>query len=166
MKIGLLLSPKIEANDPIVPEIIELLIENKQTVIVADWQSNSLSTHLNGVERCNPEQMPEKIDALFSIGGDGTFLSASHLMAKSRKPVLGIHLGGLGFLADVSVDNYRERLIDFLNGKFWVEDGQGLRAGPYFKDSIRKSFAFTNLLVTKGGTPRRFRIGTIITKNI
>ena len=162
MKIGLLLSPKIELNDPIVPAIIKLLIENKQTVIVADWQSNSLVTNLNGVERCNPEQMPEKVDALFSIGGDGTFLSASHLMAKSRKPVLGIHLGGLGFLADVSVDNYHERLIDFLNGKYSVEERQGLTARTYFKDSIQESFAFNDFVIDKGRISTMIKIRTYI----
>ncbi|HOG76178.1 MAG TPA: NAD(+)/NADH kinase, partial [Candidatus Marinimicrobia bacterium] len=162
MKIGLLLSPKIELNDPIVPAIIKLLIENKQTVIVADWQSNSLVTNLNGVERCNPEQLPEKIDALFSIGGDGTFLSASHLMAKSRKPVLGIHLGGLGFLADVSVDNYHERLIDFLNGKYSVEERQGLTARTYFKDSIQESFAFNDFVIDKGRISTMIKIRTYI----
>ena len=162
MKIGLLLSPKIDALDPIVPAIIELLIENKQTVIVADWQTDRQKISLKGIAKCPPEKLAEKVDALFSIGGDGTFLSASRLMARSRKPVLGIHLGGMGFLADVSAENYRARLINFLNGQYMVEERQGLTARTYFKDSVQESFAFNDFVIDKGRTSTMIKIRTYV----
>lgn len=162
MKIGLLLSPKIETSDPIIPAIVELLLEHHQIVIGADWPDTNPIVNLNGIEKCRPEQLPEKIDALFSIGGDGTFLSASHLMAKSGKPVLGIHLGGLGFLADVSVENYRERLVDFLDGRFSVEERQGLTAHTFFKDFVQESFAFNDFVIDKGQVSTMIKIRTYV----
>jgi len=162
MKIGLILSPKIEATDPIVPAIVDLLIENKQTVIVTDWRDSTHAVNLSRIERCSPEQLPEKVDALFSIGGDGTFLHASRLMAKSGKPVLGIHLGGMGFLADVSTENFRTRLIDFLNGRYTVEERQGLTARAYFKETIRESFAFNDFVIDKGRVSTMIKIRTYV----
>jgi len=162
MKIGLLLSPKIEAVNTIVPAVVELLNAHGQTVIVADLVDSTLIAKLNGIEKCRLEQLPEKVDALFSVGGDGTFLTASRLMAQSRKPVLGIHLGGLGFLADVSMDNYHERLIDFLNGKFTIEERQGLTARTYFKDRVQESFAFNDFVIDKGRVSTMIKIRTYI----
>ncbi|MFH1214149.1 MAG: NAD(+)/NADH kinase [Candidatus Neomarinimicrobiota bacterium] len=162
MKIGLLLSPKIEAVNAIVPAVVELLTEHGQTVIVADLVDSALTAKLNGIEKCRLEQLPEKVDALFSVGGDGTFLTASRLMAQSCKPVLGIHLGGLGFLADVSMDNYNERLIDFLNGKYTIEERQGLTARTYFKDRVQESFAFNDFVIDKGRVSTMIKIRTYI----
>jgi NAD+ kinase len=162
MKIGLLLSPKIETPESIVPEIIALLTERDQTVIVADNVDCPLAVKLNGLQKCPLTELPEKVDALFSVGGDGTFLRASRLMAKSRKPVLGIHLGGLGFLADVSVENYRERLIDFLNGKYMIEERQGLMARTFFMDNVQENFAFNDLVIDKGRVSTMIKIRTYV----
>jgi NAD+ kinase len=162
MKIGLLLSPKIAAPNEIVPDLVNLLTANDQTVLIADCPDCRPSLKLNNIEKCPPELLPEKVDALFSIGGDGTFLRASRLVAKSRKPVLGIHLGGLGFLADVSVENYRERLIDFLKGKYTIEERQGLIARIYFKDNVRESFAFNDFVIDKGRVSTMIKVRTFI----
>jgi len=162
MKIGLLLSPKIAAPNEIVPDLVNLLTANDQTVLIADCPDCRPSLKLKNIEKCPPELLPEKVDALFSIGGDGTFLRASRLVAKSRKPVLGIHLGGLGFLADVSVENYRERLIDFLKGKYTIEERQGLIARIYFKDNVRESFAFNDFVIDKGRVSTMIKVRTFI----
>ncbi len=162
MKIGLLLSPKIAAPNEIVPDLVNLLTANDQTVLIADCPDCRPSLKLKNIEKCPPELLPEKVDALFSIGGDGTFLRASRLVAKSRKPVLGIHLGGLGFLADVSVENYRERLIDFLKGKYTIEERQGLIARIYFKDNVRESFAFNDFVIDKGRVSIMIKIRTYV----
>jgi len=46
-----------------------------------------------------------KSDALISVGGDGTFLSLAHMVKFTEKPIIGINLGGLGFLADLDPEN-------------------------------------------------------------
>ena len=51
-----------------------------------------------------------RVDALLSLGGDGTFLAAARLVRGEKVPVLGVNLGRVGFLADVSLDNLRQSL--------------------------------------------------------
>jgi NAD+ kinase len=41
-------------------------------------------------------------DAIVSVGGDGTFLSVAHMCRFTEKPIIGVNLGGLGFLTDIS----------------------------------------------------------------
>lgn len=53
---------------------------------------------------------PAGTDLLMSLGGDGTFLRAVGLVARSGIPVLGVNLGRLGFLAAMGPDQVHEAL--------------------------------------------------------
>ncbi len=58
-------------------------------------------------------------DLLLSVGGDGTFLSASKRVGDSGVPVLGVNLGRLGFLSEYRPE---EVLEPVLQGNYAVED--------------------------------------------
>lgn len=65
------------------------------------------------------EDLAEGFDMVLSVGGDGTFLSASKRVATSGIPVLGINLGRLGFLSEYSPEEACEALI---SGCYAIED--------------------------------------------
>ena len=60
-------------------------------------------------------------DVVISIGGDGTIISSLRKLIKTNLPILGLHIGGLGFLAECNKDSYRKRLDDIINGDFYIE---------------------------------------------
>ncbi len=62
-----------------------------------------------------------KIDFLFSVGGDGTFLEASSLIYNSSIPILGINTGRLGFLSYVNSKILIMSIQQVLQGKFTTE---------------------------------------------
>ena len=57
-------------------------------------------------------------DLIIVVGGDGTILNTARTYVDSNIPILGINLGRLGFLADVSVDSMASSVTDILNGEF------------------------------------------------
>lgn len=57
-------------------------------------------------------------DLTIAIGGDGTLLSASRELAGTNMPIVGINVGRLGFLADVTLKNLTEQLSDILSGRY------------------------------------------------
>jgi len=59
-----------------------------------------------------------KSNALISVGGDGTFLSAVHLSQFSGKPVIGVNMGGLGFLTDIGPEELEESLGRMVKGDY------------------------------------------------
>ncbi|MGN0188747.1 MAG: NAD(+)/NADH kinase [Candidatus Cryptobacteroides sp.] len=62
--------------------------------------------------------LPPDTDFLLSVGGDGTFLSASSFAAKAGVPVVGVNLGRLGFLSE----NRPEVVADaLLNGRYSLD---------------------------------------------
>jgi NAD+ kinase len=67
------------------------------------------------------EQLVAQSDLVISLGGDGTLLSTARALVDKDTPLLGINLGRLGFLADVSVTNFEQHLIDVIAGKYTIE---------------------------------------------
>ena len=55
-------------------------------------------------------------DLAIVLGGDGTILRAVHQMGRRQRPLVGVNLGKLGFLADLSLDELRNRLAEVLSG--------------------------------------------------
>jgi len=68
------------------------------------------------------EDLPEGLDFLFSVGGDGTFLETVNLVRDSGIPVLGVNLGRLGFLSYISQENMEESLESVFSGNYDIEE--------------------------------------------
>jgi len=61
-------------------------------------------------------KLPAECDILISLGGDGTILRMARLVNGMATPVLGINLGKLGFLAEVSLEELDECLTEIISG--------------------------------------------------
>ena len=79
--------------------------------------------HESGIETEEvTDHLPDRqYDFLFSIGGDGTLLSAVHLIGSRNIPVLGINFGHLGFLTTAGRDDLDTLVADLLAGRYTVE---------------------------------------------
>jgi len=80
------------------------------------------------------QQIGEQADLAVSVGGDGTLLTAARYMVDYEIPLVGINLGRLGFLADVTMDDLTQNLITIFSGQYSVEkrfllDGEILQQG-------------------------------------
>ena len=67
-------------------------------------------------------------DLVMSVGGDGTFLSASQCVGESGIPVIGVNLGRLGFLSEYSPEEACDAL---LSGGWNIEDRELLRTSVH-----------------------------------
>ena len=61
-------------------------------------------------------------DFALSLGGDGTFLKTAHFVGDKHIPVVGVNMGRLGFLADVSPAEIEIVLQSLFRGDYEVED--------------------------------------------
>ena len=66
--------------------------------------------------------LPNDLDFLFSLGGDGTFLETVNLVRDSGIPVLGVNIGRLGFLSYISQENLSESLESVFSGNYDIEE--------------------------------------------
>ncbi|MET8909698.1 NAD(+)/NADH kinase [Micromonospora sp. NPDC004551] len=73
------------------------------------------------VEPVPADELAVRADALISIGGDGTMLGALRMAVRDPKPVLGVHLGRLGFLVEVEPPDLPDALSRLAAKDFTVE---------------------------------------------
>lgn len=75
-------------------------------------------------EGFHPSEIPNLADMLIVLGGDGTLLSAARYVAESKRdvPILGVNLGSLGFMAELSLDEMYENLEKAISGRLETEE--------------------------------------------
>jgi len=67
-------------------------------------------------------------DIVIAAGGDGTILRTARLINDNPRPILGVNLGALGFLADLAPERVEEGIAQIVNGRFTVERRMTLEA--------------------------------------
>ena len=88
-------------------------------------------------------------DVAISMGGDGTFLEAATRVGDKRIPILGINMGRLGFLADVSCDEIDTAIESIYNDAYPTEDRSVLQVEYSDGSPIGHPFALNEVAVLK-----------------
>jgi NAD+ kinase len=74
-----------------------------------------------GARPLEPAEVGRQSDLIVVLGGDGTLLGATRLVGDRETPILGINLGGLGFLTEVTIDEARLTLARVCAGDYEVD---------------------------------------------
>ena len=99
-------------------------------------------------------------DMLISLGGDGTILNLARQVAEKGTPILGVNLGKLGFLAEVSIDDLEACLSEVLKGDYFVVERMMLQATT--TKGTRIYSALNDIVVDKLGTSRVLDLETFV----
>lgn len=94
-----------------------------------------------------------KTDFVLAMGGDGTILSAARAVGHRRTPILGVHLGGFGFLAEGGVRNLYSRLQSVIDGKHAIFSRMVLEA-EIRNGAGKKLFALNDVVIDRGESYR------------
>jgi NAD+ kinase len=110
-----------------------------------------------------PEEIAKICDLVIVVGGDGTLLRAARSMVGYDVPLLGINLGRLGFLADVSPDIMTETLEQILTGDYDEEERFMLRAniGPT-PETANPATALNDVVIHKWNVARMIEYETYV----
>jgi|TARA_B100001094_G_scaffold196091_1_gene190027 NAD+ kinase len=74
------------------------------------------------VQALSHKDLVEKVDLIIVFGGDGTLLNSARQYLDSQIPILGVNMGNVGFLTDISVDNFDNTIKDILSGNYKIEE--------------------------------------------
>ncbi|OGH95621.1 MAG: hypothetical protein A2X42_00465 [Candidatus Margulisbacteria bacterium GWF2_38_17] len=95
----------------------------------------------------------KKADLIISLGGDGTTLRAARLSSQYNIPILGVSLGTLGFLAEVSVDKLTEAITNIANDNYTIDERSMLVLKILENGKeIENAFALNEVVVTSTRT--------------
>lgn len=91
------------------------------------------------------EELAEKANLLLAVGGDGNLLQAARVASIYGLPVVGINRGQLGYLTDLSPDDFKTHLRKILEGNF-VEEHRFLLCGKVLSNKGRTQECKNNAL--------------------
>lgn len=117
--IGIIIKPQAESAKQTLHSLFEFLDKKHCTIILDEQISDVINS--GNYKKVSREEMGKLCDLVIVVGGDGTILNAVRSLSHAHVPLLGINVGRLGFLADISPDQLEDSLEEILNGSYREE---------------------------------------------
>jgi NAD+ kinase len=164
-RIGIIAKQNKPEAVPIVRNLVEWLQPKKIEVymeegMVKQFHPPLAGPHLNSVER---EDIPTKAEMIIVLGGDGTLLSVARLVGDHDVPILGVNLGGLGFLTEITLEELYRVLEKVVQGDFITDERVVLNASVVRRGERMAEFIVLNdAVINKGALARIIDLETTI----
>lgn len=115
------------------------------------------------ITACSVNALARHCDLVIAVGGDGTFLATARAIAEYDIPLIGINLGRLGFLTDISPNELPNKLHRILQGHY-IEEKRDLLRTKIIRDQqvIHEETALNEVAVHRWVTPSMIEIVTKI----
>ena len=110
--------------------------------------------------------LSRQVDLLLVFGGDGTMLRVAREIAGSRTPILGINIGGLGFLTAVPSEELPRALKQVWAGEFTFESRVLLRAGMRSHGGQIDRTALNDIVISRGIDSRLIELEVCVDKDL
>lgn len=147
-RVGILYHPKIAAAGAFAEELAGFLPSlNASCWLCSAW------------DEANARAQLESTELICSVGGDGTILRAARAVIPWDIPIVGINLGRLGFMTELSAEEARDRLPAFLAGEGWIDERAMLQAELASKGPFH---ALNDVVLGRGAMARLVHVETYI----
>lgn len=141
-------------------EIAEWVVARKGEV----YADEALSGMIRSVKFVQPEKLPESIDIMIVLGGDGTMLHATRLLDGKKIPILGVNMGSLGFLTAITIKEVFPLLERIAKEDIIIEERMILSVAVIRHGETISTHKVLNDAVIKGENARLIRLETRINK--
>ena len=158
-KVGVIIRPST-------PELKDSFFKLKEIFTSYDIEVyiDSISGAMIGVMGMEFDLLCQQSDAIVTLGGDGTLISAARRSFKYDKPIFGVYAGNLGFLADVSIDELDEFVKNLVSGNYRIDERSVLEATLVKEDSEITIHAFNDVVFTRPSISNMIHVETLVDK--
>ena len=124
--------------------------------VVLDTTSAILLGEQGGYQKT---QLASKADVLLVLGGDGTMLNAARLAGERSIPILGVNMGGLGFLTEVRLENLYPSLERVFANDFVLDERLMLRTHIHrHGETVAQGVVLNDVVISKGTLARMIEL--------
>jgi len=125
-RVGLIAKPDAPAAPRVILQVLEWLGAHGLTAVLEKQTAGLVPSA--SVQAASKDELPGLVDLLVVLGGDGTLLSMARAIGDLGVPILGVNLGGLGFLTATTLDEMLPALEAVLAGRMATEERMLLAA--------------------------------------
>lgn len=159
-RIGIICKPGMTEPAEILGDLLPWLIGRGFQVFLDAEVAQAL-----GMEGYPRSVIPDHSEAVVVFGGDGTMLSVARLVCEKGIPILGVNLGGLGFITEVLVAGIYEAMEHVISGRYTVEERLMLTASVFRKKERVANYTVLNdVVINKGALARIIDLETCVDK--
>ena len=145
--IGILTKPQFPDIRPLLEELLDWLERKQKTVLVGSSSGEYFHEGAQPVD----EQIAAEADLVLVLGGDGTMLRAARLVEERSVPILGVNLGGLGFLTESTIETMYDSLEKVFAQEFYVDHRLRLQGHIRHKNGEQEQrTALNDAVISKG----------------
>ncbi|MBN1881750.1 MAG: NAD(+)/NADH kinase [Deltaproteobacteria bacterium] len=141
-------------NKPQAGEIISKLIPWLDTYGIEVIVDEETASQMTLPQSVSSGSITSRSDLVIVLGGDGTLLHAARQVGDSSVPILGVNLGGLGFLTNISLPDIYDVLEKVLVGDYRIEERMTLRSELEKDATIPPHVALNDVVINKGALAR------------
>lgn len=153
--VGVLTKPKFPEVRSILKDLVVWLRERGKDVLL-DGPTSALIGEPGSHQKTH---LAMKADLFVVLGGDGTMLSAARLAEERGIPILGVNMGGLGFLTEVGLDQLYPSLDRVFAQDFVVDERLMLRAHMHrHGETVAQATVLNDVVVSKGTLARMIEL--------
>jgi len=153
--IGILTKPKFPDVKHILKELV-IWLRERQKEVVLDGKTAALIGEGTNYQKT---QIAALSDMILVLGGDGTMLNAARLVEERTVPILGVNMGGLGFLTEVSLEQLYPTLEKVFAQDYVLEERLMLRARIHrHGEHMAHATVLNDVVVSKGTLARMIEI--------
>jgi NAD+ kinase len=157
--VGILSKPGSSAAGKLVPELLEWL-EKRGVAIRYDSNTAVYAGVSDGLPR---EQVPDGVQLLIVLGGDGTLLAGARALGGRDVPIFAVNLGGLGFLTAITVDELFPELERAFRNEHRIAPRRMLHCELMRGDRVVAQYeALNDAVLTKAAMARMIDIETYV----
>jgi NAD+ kinase len=157
-RIGIIAKGNKPEAIPVVKELIGWLKDRKVDAFVEAEIAKAI-TH----PAMDKQKMAEAVEMVVVLGGDGTLLAAARALQKKQVPILGVNLGGLGFLTEITLAELYPMLEAILRGDYKTDERMLLEARVWRKNKVADTFQVLNdVVINKGALARIIELETSV----
>lgn len=159
-RVGLVANVEKSQSRPLVVEAVRLLQAHGLAVIGDTATARLAGTRIP--RRTRVRQLAEDCDLLLVFGGDGTILRVARDVAGSATPLLGIHVGRLGFLAQVTSERLPLAVDQIVAGDYRVETRPMMAASARGGRRFHPLLALNDFVFTRGEISRMIELEVFV----
>ncbi len=165
MKIGIVANTTKPLFWKYLPDLLDWFNEQAVEVIISkDIAHSKQFPRGKKIEALPEHDLPNYCDMLLAMGGDGTILRTVATIGENETPILGVNLGGLGFLTEITIEKFTDEMSDILKGHYRIEERLMLHAQI---DGIDEPlYALNEIVLDKGGSVRVIEIEVHIDEHL
>ncbi|MBI5047615.1 MAG: NAD(+)/NADH kinase [Deltaproteobacteria bacterium] len=128
------------------------------------YLDNELAARLSHPKSCSATKLPDAVELIIVLGGDGTMLYAARLIGENKIPILGVNLGNLGFLTAIKMNEIYPVLDRVIKDDFETEERMMLSVRMQRNDGSVSKYTILNDVVIKGALARLISVEARINK--